>query len=130
MASDRRKPRGLTVVPPGREAAFLAPFDVRLLPGVGPRSETRLRVSGISTIGELATLPDGELARLLPGKIGRLLRDRARGIDPRPLETEVALSALAGLAVVAALAAGPVLGVVAMRRHRQKKDMTRSVAAR
>lgn len=89
IASDRRKPRGLTVVPPGREAAFLAPFDVRLLPGVGPRAETRLRDAGVTTIGELATLDNGELARLLPGKIGRLLRDRARGIDPRSLETEV-----------------------------------------
>jgi DNA polymerase-4 len=89
VASDRRKPRGLTVVPPGREASFLAPFDVRLLPGVGPRSEDRLRAAGIPTIGRLATLEDAELAHLLPGKIGRLLRDRARGIDPRPLETEV-----------------------------------------
>lgn len=88
VASDRRKPRGLTVVPPGREAAFLAPFDVRLLPGVGPRSETRLRDAGVTTIGQLAALPDGGLARLLPGKVGRLLRDRARGIDPRPLETD------------------------------------------
>jgi DNA polymerase-4 len=39
IASDRRKPGGLTVVPAGREAAFLAPFDVRRLPGVGPRAE-------------------------------------------------------------------------------------------
>ena len=38
IASDRRKPGGLTVVPAGREAAFLAPFDVRRLPGVGPRA--------------------------------------------------------------------------------------------
>ena len=43
IASDRRKPGGLTIVPPGREASFLAPFDVRRLPGVGPRSEARLR---------------------------------------------------------------------------------------
>jgi DNA polymerase-4 len=50
IASDRRKPGGLTVVPPGREASFLAPFDVRRLPGVGPRSEARLRASGLETI--------------------------------------------------------------------------------
>src|ERR671937_157085 len=86
IASDRRKPGGLTVVPPGREAAFLAPFDVRRLPGVGPRSEARLRAAGLETIGALASLTDAELKRLLPGKVGRLLRDRARGIDPRPLE--------------------------------------------
>jgi DNA polymerase-4 len=87
VASDRRKPSGLTVVPPGREAAFLAPFPIRRLPGVGPRSEERLRRAGVSTIGELAALPAGELRRLLPGKVGALLHDRARGIDARALET-------------------------------------------
>jgi DNA polymerase-4 len=87
IASDRRKPGGLTMVPPGREASFLAPFDVRRLPGVGPRSEARLRAAGLETIGALAVLTDDELKRLLPGKVGALLRDRARGIDPRTLET-------------------------------------------
>ena len=87
IASDRRKPGGLTVVPPGREASFLAPFDIRRLPGVGPRSEARLRAAGVETIGALAALADDDLKRLLPGKVGRLLRDRASGIDPRPLET-------------------------------------------
>ena len=87
IASDRRKPGGLTVVPPGREASFLAPFDVRRLPGIGPRSEARLRAAGRETIGALAVLTDAELRNLLPGKVGVLLRDRARGIDPRPLET-------------------------------------------
>jgi DNA polymerase IV len=89
VASDRRKPGGLTVVPSGREASFLAPFDVRLLPGIGPRSENRLREAGIATIGTLAALDDAALRRLLPGKVGRLLRDRALGIDPRGLETQV-----------------------------------------
>ena len=56
IASDRRKPGGLTVVPPGREASFLAPFDIRRLPGVGPRSEARLRAAGLETIGALAAL--------------------------------------------------------------------------
>ena len=86
IASDRRKPGGLTVVPAGREAWFLAPFDVRRLPGVGPRAEERLRRGGVETIGDLAALDDAKLRALLPGKLGPLLRDRARGIDPRPLE--------------------------------------------
>jgi len=86
IASDQRKPGGLTVVPLGREASFLAPFDIRRLPGVGPRSEARLRAAGLETIGALAALTDPELRRLLPGKVGTLLRDRARGIDPRTLE--------------------------------------------
>ena len=87
IASDRRKPGGLTVVPPGKEASFLAAFDVRKLPGVGPRSEARLRAAGLETIGALAALTDADVSRLLPGKVGTLLRDRARGVDPRGLET-------------------------------------------
>ena len=86
VASDRRKPGGLTVVRPGREAAFLAPFPIRILPGVGPRAEERLAGLGIVTIGDLAAISDDELRVALRGKVGRELRDRARGIDPRPLE--------------------------------------------
>ena len=86
IASDRRKPGGLTAVRPGREAAFLAPFPIRILPGVGPRAEERLLAAGVSTIGALASLADDELAAVLRGKVGIELRDRARGIDPRPLE--------------------------------------------
>lgn len=89
VASDRRKPGGVTVVRPGREAAFLAPLDVRKLPGIGPRAEERLRAAGIETVGALALLDDDELRGLIGGKLGTMLRDRARGIDPRPLETSV-----------------------------------------
>jgi DNA polymerase-4 len=92
VASDRRKPGGITVVGPGREASFLAPFPVRLLPGVGPRAEDRLRAAGIDLIGRLAALEDADLKAVLPGKVGRLLRDRARGIDPRRLEYQPAKS--------------------------------------
>ena len=89
VASDRRKPGGLTVVRPGREAEFLAPFPIRLLPGVGPRAEERLVAAGIETIGALAALDDDELGTLLRGAVGRQLRDRARGIDARRLEVSV-----------------------------------------
>jgi DNA polymerase-4 len=84
VASDRRKPGGLTVVRPGTEAAFLAPLPLRVLPGIGPRAEERLRAAGIETIGGLAALRDDD--PVLAGKVGRTLRDRAGGIDPRPLE--------------------------------------------
>ena len=86
VASDARKPGGLTVVVPGQEASFLAPFEVRRLPGVGPKAEERLRAAGIATVAGLAALGDDDLRRLLPGSVGNVLRDRARGIDPRPLE--------------------------------------------
>src|ERR671936_820819 len=88
IASDHRKPGGLTVVAPGSEVRFLAPFDVRRLPGVGPKAEQRLVAAGIDTIGALAELGDEELKALLPGSVGRVLHDRARGIDPRGLELQ------------------------------------------
>jgi DNA polymerase-4 len=88
VASDRRKPGGITVVPPGREARFLAPLPVRRLPGVGPRAEQRLAAAGVATVGAFAALGDLELRAVLPGSVGLLLRDRARGIDPRDLELD------------------------------------------
>jgi DNA polymerase-4 len=87
VASDSRKPGGITVVLPGREQTFLAPLEVRKLPGVGPRSAERLARAGIETVGALASVDDDTLRTLLPGKVGRLLRNRARGIDSRRLET-------------------------------------------
>jgi DNA polymerase-4 len=89
IASDRRKPGGITVVPPGTERRFLAPLPVRLLPGVGPRAEERLRTAGIETVGALGDLEDRDVDALLPGSVGRMLRDRARGVDPRELELEL-----------------------------------------
>ena len=89
IASDRRKPGGVTVVPPGSERRFLAPLPVRLLPGIGPRAEERLRTAGVETIGALADLSDADVEALLPGSVGRMLRNRAQGIDPRDLELEL-----------------------------------------
>ena len=88
VGSDARKPGGLVVVVTGQEPAFLAPLDVRKLPGVGPKAEERLRAAGVETVGALAALTDDELRRLLPGSVGAVLRDRARGIDPRGLDLE------------------------------------------
>ena len=88
IASDRRKPAGVTVVLPGRESEFLAPFPIRRLPGIGPRAEARLTAAGVETIGALAQLSDERLKQVLPGKVGAILRHRARGIDRRRLETQ------------------------------------------
>ncbi len=90
IGSDARKPGGITVVPPGGEAAFLAPLPVRALPGVGPKAQQRLADAGVNTIGRLAELDDGRLAALLPGRVGLELRRRAQGIDPRPVSAEPA----------------------------------------
>jgi DNA polymerase IV len=88
IASDMMKPGGITYVPAGGEAAFLAPLEVRRLPGVGPKGEQRLAALAVDTIGGLAALDDERLQELLPGRGWLELRDRARGIDPRPVSAE------------------------------------------
>jgi nucleotidyltransferase/DNA polymerase involved in DNA repair len=87
VASDLRKPDGLVVVPPGTEAAFLAPLPVRRLWGVGPKQEEELLKRGIRTIGDLAALPPDALTRRL-GSHGHDLQKLARGQDDRPVEAE------------------------------------------
>jgi DNA polymerase-4 len=84
VASDRQKPDGLTIVPPGEEAAFLAPLPVRRLFGIGPRTEERLREAGIERVSQLAeTAPERLLTRF--GQSGLEWQRMARGIDERPV---------------------------------------------
>ncbi|HXO17056.1 MAG TPA: DNA polymerase IV, partial [Candidatus Dormibacteraeota bacterium] len=87
IASDNCKPDGLLAIAPGEEAAFLAPLPVGRLWGIGPKTQARLSVFGITSIGELAALDDARLRELF-GSWSSELRDLARGIDRRRVEPE------------------------------------------
>jgi DNA polymerase-4 len=63
-------PNALCVVPPGEEAAFLAPLPAATLWGVGPKTAERLAVLGIHTIGDLAAWPEDDL--VAQAALGRL----------------------------------------------------------
>lgn len=63
IASEREKPRGLTVVMPGTEGSFLAPLPVGAMSGIGPATEKRLHDLGIRTLGELARANPDTLER-------------------------------------------------------------------
>ena len=78
IASEREKPRGLTVVPPGTERAFLAPLPVGAMSGVGPATEERLRRMGIRTLGELSRADVRALEREF-GVLGPRMAVRAAG---------------------------------------------------
>lgn len=84
IASDLRKPDGLVVVPPGDEAAFLAPLPIGRLWGVGEKTAAALAEYAVRTIGDLAALPPDLIERRF-GKHGASLIERARGIDPDPV---------------------------------------------
>ncbi|HXS26863.1 MAG TPA: DNA polymerase IV [Steroidobacteraceae bacterium] len=87
IASDLDKPDGLTVVSPDRVHEFLDGLSVRRLPGLGRKAGERVEALGIATVGELRRAPD---ARLVPifGRYAARLRERASGIDDRPVEPD------------------------------------------
>ncbi|MCA9864974.1 MAG: DNA polymerase IV [Anaerolineales bacterium] len=87
VASDFNKPRGLTIVSPGEEAAFLAPQPVRAIWGIGPRTAERLAALGITTCGQLAAADPDRLRERFGRDTDSLLR-RARGEDERPVQPD------------------------------------------
>jgi len=83
IATDFGKPDGLTVVPPGGVAAFLAPLPVGRLWGVGEVTEAALRRLGVATIGDLVRLPERALAAAIGADRAHHLAELARGHDDR-----------------------------------------------
>jgi len=71
-------------VPPGTEAAFLAPRHVEVLPEVPDPIRRRLDDYQLDLIGQIAAIPETDLCAVFGGA-GRSLRNGARGIDPRPV---------------------------------------------
>jgi DNA polymerase-4 len=80
ISSDQAKPNGVLWVIPGTEAAFLAPLDVRKVPGVGKVTEKNLHAAGIRKVGDLARL-DEKLLEQRFGKWGLALAGKSRGLD-------------------------------------------------
>ncbi len=86
VASGVGKPDGLLVVPAGGELAFLHPLPVWRLWGAGPVTVAKLGARGITTVGEVAAVPEGALAAMLGPAAGRHLHAMAHNRDPRSVE--------------------------------------------
>jgi len=78
IASDFKKPSGLTVVSEDAVQKFIAPLPVRTIPGIGPKMEERLLRLGIQTVAELRQLSKDELQRRFQSW-GVSLYEKARG---------------------------------------------------
>ena len=87
IASDFRKPDGLTVVLPEAVEDFLDPLSIRVIPGIGPKTEAFLRERGIGTIAELRGVERPRLVEWL-GKWGDDVYERARGVSLSPVSNE------------------------------------------
>lgn len=79
-------PRAIKVIPPGKEAEFLAPLPTNALWGIGPKTATRLAGLGIHTIGDISRWSKEERSKYL-GKFGDDLAKRALGIDESLVHT-------------------------------------------
>lgn len=87
VASDYRKPRGLTVIPPEKAQAFIAGLPIRKFFGVGKVTEKKMLALGIKTGADLRKKNMEELIHYF-GKAGRRYYTFARGIDERPVESD------------------------------------------
>jgi DNA polymerase-4 len=88
IASDLAKPDGLTVVSEQRVREVLDPLSVRRLPGLGRKAGARVEAAGIQTLGQLRSAPDAVLWPLF-GRYSSWIRERASGVDERPVLPEV-----------------------------------------
>ena len=80
VCSDQAKPNGILWIVPGGEVAFLAPLDVRKIPGVGKVMEKRLQEQGIFKVGDLAARDERWLEENF-GALGLALAGKSRGLD-------------------------------------------------
>ncbi|HZT37656.1 MAG TPA: DNA polymerase IV [Bryobacteraceae bacterium] len=80
VASDQAKPNGILWIPPGQEADFLAPLDIRKIPGVGRVTERKLKALGIHRVGDLAAVDPGFLESKFGGW-GLALAGKSKGLD-------------------------------------------------
>ncbi len=88
IASDLEKPDGLTIVPESRILEVLDPLSVRRLPGLGRKLGEKVETAGLRTLRDLRSAPDSVLWPLF-GRDTPRVRERAAGIDERPVRTDL-----------------------------------------
>jgi DNA polymerase-4 len=87
IASDMKKPDGLTIISEEDIKGTIWPLPARKLWGVGPKTERRLNEMGILTIGDLASVPLESLTAEFGKSYGNYLYESSRGVDESPVIT-------------------------------------------
>jgi DNA polymerase IV (archaeal DinB-like DNA polymerase) len=87
IASGHQKPDGLTVIAPELVENFLNPLPVRVIPGIGPKSERFLHERHLRAVADLRQVPESTLVEWF-GRWGQRLFEKARGIDDSEVSNE------------------------------------------
>src|SRR5690625_998198 len=87
MASDMKKPLGITVLRKRDLPQQLWPLPIEKMYGVGKKTAKKMHEVNITTIGELANADIYMISQLL-GINGERLIQRANGIDPRQVDPD------------------------------------------
>src|SRR6267143_2818982 len=85
IASNFKKPDGLTIVSSERIESFLDPLPIRTIPGIGKKTEEKFSEMSLETISQLKKLDVFSLNSLFGRKIGTYIYNAARGIDDEPV---------------------------------------------
>lgn len=88
IASDMKKPGGITVVLPADVEAFMEHLPLRRINGVGPATEKRLADFGLRICGDVWVRREAELVERFGERMAQWLTMRSRGLDLRPVQTE------------------------------------------
>ena len=86
IASDYKKPDGLTVVEPNRIEQFLEPLNIRVIPGIGKKTEQRFKELNLETIEDLKKIDIFTLNKEFGRKNGSYMYNAIRGINDEPVK--------------------------------------------
>ena len=87
LASDMKKPNGLTLITPEQSEEIISKLDIRKFYGIGESTEKKMRSLGINSGADLKKTDELNLVRYF-GKQGSFYYKMANGIDNRPVLSE------------------------------------------
>ena len=88
MASDMKKPMGITILTRSNIKELMWPLDIKDMFGIGKKTTPRLKEVGINTIGDIANYDNYNKLRQIVGKNALLLYRKANGIDIRTVDAK------------------------------------------
>ncbi len=82
IASNMRKPRGVFIIPPGKERSFMSERELKEIWGLGKKGREALKAHRITTVEQVLNYSEKELQQILGDRMGEFLYKAVRGVDP------------------------------------------------